>query len=110
MYSISDLRNLGFVLFDRMEGFVLSDEKRNCELVKAQRKANKVFGLTSAERWSGCKQLMDFSDDVFSEERSLRSKFTRPHWFISAKRDHRDCLRRCTELVTLECFSLFVPS
>jgi hypothetical protein len=46
--------------------------------VKAQRRANRVFGLTHAEKWSGSKQLIDFLDDIFDEERSIQSKFQKP--------------------------------
>lgn len=70
--------NLGFVLFDCMEGRPLPAERRTFERVKEQRRANRVFGLTNAERWSGSKQLIDFLDEVFDEERPVKSKFERP--------------------------------
>jgi hypothetical protein len=38
---------------------------------------NKVFGLTKPERWNGCKQLMDFSGELFGEERSAAAKMSK---------------------------------
>jgi hypothetical protein len=61
-----------------MEGRPLPTERRTYGWVKAQRRANRVFGLTHAEKWSGSKQLIDFLDDIFDEERSIQSKFQKP--------------------------------
>jgi hypothetical protein len=71
----TDLDDLGFVLFDCMEGHLLPADRRNRQLVQQQRKAYKVFGLTNAEKWSGSKQLMDFLDDIFSDDRITGMKF-----------------------------------
>jgi hypothetical protein len=61
-----------------MEGRVLFGERRDQKLVQERRRSNKVFGLTSAEKWSGAKQLIDFLDDIFITDRSTFSKFTKP--------------------------------
>jgi hypothetical protein len=67
-----------------MEGHLLLAERRDFQLVKDQRRANKVFGLTNAEKWSGSKQLMDFLDDIFIEERPIHLKFHRPVSYTSS--------------------------
>jgi hypothetical protein len=77
-YSDTDLTDLGFVLLECMEGHPLPQERRDTRRIRDQRKANQVFGLTNAEKWSGSKQLVDFLDDVFNEERSTNSKFQKP--------------------------------
>jgi hypothetical protein len=58
-----------------MEGHLLKAERRDRQLVQQQRKAYKVFGLINAETWSGSKQLMDFLDDIFSDDRTTSMKF-----------------------------------
>jgi hypothetical protein len=73
-----DLVDLGLVLLDCMEGHVLPAEKRQQQFVKEQRKNNKVFGLSKAELWSGSKQLIDFLDELFDDERSACAKQLRP--------------------------------
>jgi hypothetical protein len=113
-----------------MDGHVLPIEKRQSQFVKQQRQNNKVFGLGKAELWSGSKQLIDFLDDLFSEERTAQTKFARPvsifihhalgkgnqkssnkiqHKYVNSNREELDCLRPYVELVTLECFTLWVP-
>jgi hypothetical protein len=61
-----------------MDGHVLPTEKRQSQFVRQQRQNNKVFGLGKAELWSGSKQLIDFLDDLFNEERTAETKFARP--------------------------------
>jgi hypothetical protein len=125
-FSNTDLLDLGFILLDCMEGRPIPAERRHCNLVRQRRKENKVFGLRNAERWSGSKQLIDFLDDIFGEDRPIQTKFNKPvssnlkndhfeifvsityqHRFISPKPDHQDCLRQYVELVALECFAQF---
>ena len=73
-----DLTDLGLVLLDCMEGHVLPAERRKSQFIKEQRQHNKVFGLGKAELWSGSKQLIDFLDELFNEDRPAHMKFTRP--------------------------------
>jgi hypothetical protein len=84
-YSNSDLVDLGFVLLECMEGHLLPADRRNHRIVVEQRRANKVFGLASAEKWSGSKQLVDFLDNIFDEDRPIHSKFDRPVSLPSSK-------------------------
>ncbi|KAF2680646.1 kinase-like protein [Lentithecium fluviatile CBS 122367] len=109
-YSNSDLVALGFVLLECMEGHLLPDEKRNLQFVRDQRALNKVFGLSKAEQWSGSKNLMDFLDDLFNDNRAVLVKVSKPHRFVSTGRDDWECMRPYIELVTLECFTLWTPA
>ena len=61
-----------------MEGHAQTAEKRSYEYIQGQRSLNKVFGLTKPERWSGCKQLIDFLGDLFNNERSASTKIAKP--------------------------------
>jgi hypothetical protein len=61
-----------------MEGRHLPAKRRQIEFVKEQRALNKVFGLTQPEQWSGCKQLIDFLDELFSDQRSRSAQLTKP--------------------------------
>ncbi len=70
--------DLGLVLLDCMEDDVTVIKERTIESVRQQRKDNKVFGLSNPEQWSGCKQLVDFLDDLFNEDRTAAVKFSRP--------------------------------
>jgi hypothetical protein len=74
----NDLDDLGSVLLDCMQGYSRPVERRELQYVKEQRSMNQVFGLTNAEHWSGSKQLIDYLDDLFSEQRSARAKLLRP--------------------------------
>jgi len=51
---------------------------RTADLIREERATNKVFGLNDPERWSGCKQLIDFVDDLFSLRRRPAVKLERP--------------------------------
>ena len=51
---------------------------RSAEQIRQARATNRVFGLADAEKWSGCKQLMDFLDDTFCYQRKVSVKFQRP--------------------------------
>ena len=73
-----DFTDLGLVLLECMEGRPQHAAKRTVEHVKDQRASNRVFGLTKPERWSGCKQLIDFLDDLFNEARSTSAKISKP--------------------------------
>jgi hypothetical protein len=53
-------------------------KRRTAADVRDLRATNKVFGLSNAERWSGCQQLIDFIDDLFSAERSAMVKIKKP--------------------------------
>jgi hypothetical protein len=71
-----DLEGLGLVLLNCMEE---GDRRvRTAQQVRDERATNKVFGLANAERWSGCKRLIDFLDDLFSGSRKPEAKFGRP--------------------------------
>jgi hypothetical protein len=61
-----------------MEGRPQPDVKRQLDWVKDQRDVNKVFGLTVPDPWIGCRQLIDFLDDVFYDKRSLHAKIKKP--------------------------------
>ena len=78
LYPSTDLIDLGLVLLECMEGRPQIAEKRTVEFIKTQRALNKVFGLSKPERWSDCKQLVDFLDDLFSENRSAWSQLSKP--------------------------------
>ncbi|KAF2194731.1 hypothetical protein K469DRAFT_706215 [Zopfia rhizophila CBS 207.26] len=107
-YSNADLIDLGFVVLDCMEGRSQPDSNRNIQFIKNQRAANKVFGLSKPERWSGCKQLVDFLDDLFNDKRSAPSKLSKPHRFIFSAQQDPECMRPYVELVTFECFTPWV--
>jgi hypothetical protein len=74
----ADLVDFGFVLWECMEGRALTAEKRHIGWIKDQRAVNKVFGFADPERWSGCKQLIDFMDELFNEQRTALAKFSKP--------------------------------
>lgn len=68
----TDLEDLGLVLLGCMDGRLRS-ETTTAEQVRKQRDQNKVYGLKTAERWSGCKQLVDLLDDLFNIDNTKRS-------------------------------------
>ncbi|KAF2197900.1 hypothetical protein GQ43DRAFT_443825 [Delitschia confertaspora ATCC 74209] len=103
----SDLTDLGFVLLECMEGRRQVNFERDINFIKEQRAMNKVFGLSEPERWSGCKQLIDFLDDLFNDTRLALTKIAKPHRFVCANVDG-ECMRGYVELVSLECFTLWV--
>lgn len=74
----SDLKDLGFVLLECMEGHALPTEKHSMEFIAGQRAANRVFGLTDAEQWSGCKEMVDFLDELFNENKTASAKYSKP--------------------------------
>ncbi|KAF2257506.1 hypothetical protein CC78DRAFT_588461 [Lojkania enalia] len=108
-YSNTDIVDLGFVLLDCMEGHPQSAEKKRVRYIEEQRAMNKVFGLSLPERWSGCKQLIDCLDDIFSENRPIDVKMLKPHQFFASQSQDAACLRPFVELVTLECYTQWVP-
>lgn len=71
----TDLEGLGIAILNCMEG-TLSD--LTATRVKECRASNKVFGLSSPEKWSEHKQLVDFVDDIFSAQRKPVVKFMKP--------------------------------
>ncbi|KAF2727571.1 hypothetical protein EJ04DRAFT_557294 [Polyplosphaeria fusca] len=108
--SNHDLADLGLVLLECMEGRPLSPTKRTIQYVKEQRALNKVFGINHPEPWSGCKQLIDFLDELFNAEKSTDAKISRPHQFvIGSTLCNGECLRPYAELITFECFTLWTP-
>ena len=72
----TNLKDLGFVLLECMEGRVISPSKRSISFIAEQRAANKVFGLTNAEQCSGCKEMIDFLDEIFYEHKTISAKFS----------------------------------
>ncbi|CAI6338159.1 unnamed protein product [Periconia digitata] len=104
-----DLFDLGIVLLECMDGRLHPVEKRTIEFIRDQRSRNQVFSLQNPEKWSGCKILIDFLDDIFGLERSCISKTSRPHRYVSSFRDEKECMRPYVELATLECFTLWTP-
>lgn len=102
----TDLEGLGMTLLDCMEP--VPRQTRTVEQIRQQRATNKVFGLRNAERWSGCKSLMDFLDDLFSLQRRPAAKFDRPHeYLMSIKRDQKGVPLHYLELASLECFTMW---
>ncbi|KAK4984569.1 Lysine Methyltransferase 2D [Elasticomyces elasticus] len=73
----TDLEDLGIVLLRCMEGRLPGDSLTVAN-VRARRLENKVFGLNEPGRWSGCKQLMDFLDDLFSAAKPAYVKPEKP--------------------------------
>jgi hypothetical protein len=73
----TDLIGIGLVLLECMEGRSQSEEKRTSQHVKDERAMNRVFGLSEPGRWSGCKELIDFLDDLFKEDRSASAKIAK---------------------------------
>ncbi|PVH95989.1 hypothetical protein DM02DRAFT_617547 [Periconia macrospinosa] len=105
-----DLIDLGIVLLECMDGRLHSVEKRTIDFIRSQREQNKVFSLEKPEKWSGCKILIDFLDDLFNLERLPTVKTSKPHRYVSSSRDEKECMRPFIELATLECFTLWTPA
>ncbi|KAF9733725.1 hypothetical protein PMIN06_011965 [Paraphaeosphaeria minitans] len=101
----TDLRALGFVLLECMEGHALPIERHSMDFIVDQRAGNRVFGLTNAEQWSGCKDMVDFLDELFNDKKIASAKYAKPHTFVSSNRHDYECMRPYIELVTLECFT-----
>ncbi|KAL5370998.1 hypothetical protein DPSP01_014547 [Paraphaeosphaeria sporulosa] len=74
----TDLRDLGFVLLECMEGHALPSEKHSMDFIVDQRAGNRVFGLTNAEQWSGCKDMVDFLDELFNDKKTASAKYAKP--------------------------------
>lgn len=70
--------DLGLVLLDCMEGQIQPSEQRSISFIQEQRALNRVFNLSSPERWSGCKQLIDFLDELFHANKLAAAKMERP--------------------------------
>ncbi len=47
---------------------------RDVTNVRLQRGSNKLFGIDQGEKWSGCKLLIDFLDQLFNENISTDAK------------------------------------
>lgn len=71
----TDIEGLGIVLLHCMGGSISDLTPTR---VREYRALNKVFGLTNPDKWSEHKQLVDFIDDVFSDQRHLLAKFKKP--------------------------------
>ncbi|KAF2835321.1 hypothetical protein M501DRAFT_1061069 [Patellaria atrata CBS 101060] len=104
MNSHDSLQDLGFILLECMEGRP-AETKRDIDFIKKQREQYKVFGLHNAEAWSGCKQLIDFLDELFNVDKEFTAKIQRPHEFIKEDGVGPSCLMHYLELVSLECFT-----
>ncbi|KAK4972529.1 hypothetical protein LTR28_012391, partial [Elasticomyces elasticus] len=84
--------------------------------VRARRLENKVFGLNEPGRWSGCKQLMDFLDDLFSAAKPAYVKLEKPtlltvkHQYVENEPSPNRVLAPLVELATVECFALLQPA
>ncbi|KAF9638817.1 hypothetical protein BFW01_g9714 [Lasiodiplodia theobromae] len=73
----TDFDDFGLVLLQCMDGEV-DRFKRDVKSVRKQRAANKVFGLRNPEPWSGSKQLVDFLDELFNQDKSVMMKIEKP--------------------------------
>lgn len=51
--------------------------KNTVARVREQRAVNKVYGLTSAAKWSGYKKLIDLLDDLLGHDRMPVNKVNR---------------------------------
>ena len=54
------------------------DNDEDLEDVRRQRGMQKVFGIKDPERWSSCKELIDFLDELLSLEKPVAKKIGRP--------------------------------
>ena len=71
----TDLEDLGRLLIDCMNGTI--SPHHTAHFVREERRANRVFGLVSPERWSGNKTLIDFLDDLYSLSRPVEQKYSK---------------------------------
>ena len=46
--------------------------------IRRERSKNRGFGIRNAERWIGCKQLIDFLDDLLNSQKSSAAKLENP--------------------------------
>jgi hypothetical protein len=69
-----DLEDLGIVLLSCMLG---AETEYSPDEVRDLRRQNKVYGLTEPERWIGSKELLDFLDLLFDEDRTPLSKLAK---------------------------------
>lgn len=60
-----------------MEGKSRGSDKTTA-YVRAEREANRVFGLEKPHEWSACKLLIDFLDDLFCKDKSATAKLAKP--------------------------------
>ncbi|XTI94312.1 hypothetical protein V2W45_1212738, partial [Cenococcum geophilum] len=56
------------------------------------------------ENWSGCKQLIDFLDNLFSLNKIVSAKFSKLHHFIKSTKGDRRYLEHYFKLVLFKCF------
>lgn len=76
-----DLDALAAVLVECMDGRPHGPCDRAAEKVariRVQRDENQVFGVKDAERWSSCKQLIDFVDELIDRKKPALQKLDRP--------------------------------
>ncbi|KAF1347676.1 hypothetical protein BDV97DRAFT_415663 [Delphinella strobiligena] len=106
MLPNDDFEGLGLVLIDCMDGALRSQDNTVAK-VKQQRAAKKVYGLNTAEKWSGSKQLIDLLEDMFSESRTARVKIDKPHTYLLEPCSDVTIFVPCLELVSLECHTLW---
>jgi len=102
-----DLEALGLTMLCCMEP--RSKQANSAEEVRQRRATNQVFTLQNGEKWSGCKQLIDFLDDLFCTQRLPAVKLRRPHDYVEddIPSASYSSLLPYVELVSLECFTLW---
>lgn len=71
-----DLEHLGVVILECMKGAPNAD-LRDVADIRLKRQSNKLFGIDHGEKWSGCKLLIDFLDQLFNEDVSTRAKLNK---------------------------------
>ncbi|XTI87599.1 hypothetical protein V2W45_1235519, partial [Cenococcum geophilum] len=55
---------------------------------------------------SGCKQLIDFLNNLFSLNKIVSAKFSKPYYFVTSTKGDRRCLEHYLKLVLFKCFIL----
>ncbi|CAI6337039.1 unnamed protein product [Periconia digitata] len=103
-----DLKLLGYTLLECMEGST-NKQLRSEEYILRQREVNKIFGVKD-DRWSGAKLLVDFLDDLFNQQRPAIAKLDKEHSYVRQQQLAPTVLLPFTELVPLECFTLWRPA
>lgn len=68
----TDLQDLGLVLLNVMNSEAGTHLDAN--YVREQRLQNRLYGINDGERWSHCRSLIDFIDEMFTEEKAPVSK------------------------------------
>ena len=71
-----DLEHLSIVVLECMKGAPNAD-LRDIADVRLKRRSNKLFGIDQGEKWSGCKLLIDFLDQLFNEDVPTAAKLNK---------------------------------